>query len=282
MEKISSPKTARAILDKYALSPLKKFGQNFLVDENILNRIAGAVDCENGCVLEVGAGLGALTAKLSECAKTVLSYEIDKGLYAALQETLAGFKNVVVKNEDILKADLRRDAAEAFNSGRFAIAANLPYYITSPCIMRFLEEGLDFSSMVLMVQKEVALRLTARPGDGEYGAITAAVGFFAEPGILFDVSRNCFYPKPDVDSAVIRLKRIDSDGSIRKEYLGFVKGLFQMRRKTVYNNLTMGMGYTKAEAEKLLGAAGIDAGVRAETLGKEDFIRLAKASKSTV
>lgn len=279
MLNVSSPKTAREILEKYSLSPLKKFGQNFLVDDNIVRRIADSVKYDSGCVLEVGAGLGALTIKLAQKAQHVLVYEIDKGLCNALQETLGGLQNVSVFNNDILKAPIEEDIMKAFGDKNFFVAANLPYYITSPCIMRLLEGKLSISGMVLMMQKEVAQRLTAMPGSSDYGAITAAVAFFCSPRILFDVSRNCFYPKPDVSSSVVYLDMTRYDENIKELYLQFVKGLFSMRRKTVFNNLIIQMGYTKELAEGVLNEAKISPQRRAETLSKEDFVQLATAKK---
>lgn len=280
MENVASPRTAKQILEKYGLSPLKKFGQNFLVDDNILRLIADAADIKGGNVLEVGAGLGALTIRLAERARHVLSYEIDHGLFTALQETLAGLSNITLKNGDILKADIEKDAAEAFGGEPFAVAANLPYYITSPCIMRFLEGGLNWSRMVLMVQKEVAQRLCAPPGSEEYGAVTAAVAFFARPSVLFTVSRNCFYPRPDVDSAVVGFTRETWDEKLKGAYLTLVKGLFHMRRKTVMNNMAKGMGCSREEALRILGEAGVAPKSRAETLGRDDFLRMAEALAS--
>lgn len=277
MLNVSSPRVMREVLDKYTLSPLKKFGQNFLIDENILRRIAASVDYESGNVLEIGAGLGALTQKLAERAKKVLVYEIDKGLCSALAETLEGIDNITVMQGDVLKADIEADTAGVFGGAPFYVAANLPYYITSPCIMRLLEGDLSITGMVLMMQKEVAQRLCAQPGSADYGAITAAVSFFAEPRTLFDVSRHCFYPQPDVDSTVVQLMIKAYDKAIKETYLSFVKGLFGMRRKTVYNNMTMHMKLEKEKALQLLELAKVDAGARAETLSKEDFIRLAQA-----
>lgn len=279
MLNVSSPRTAREILEKYSLSPLKKFGQNFLIDDNIVRRIADSVNYDSGCVLEVGAGLGALTIKLAPKAQKVLVYEIDKGLCNALHETLEGLQNVSVINNDILKAPIEEDTVKAFGGRSFFVAANLPYYITSPCIMRFLEGKLNISGMVLMMQKEVAQRLTAVPNSSDYGAITAAVSFFCSPHILFDVSRNCFFPKPDVNSTVVYLDITGYDESIKEPYLQFVKGLFSMRRKTVFNNLVMQMEYSKECAAELLNEAKISPQRRAETLSREDFIRLAKIQK---
>ena len=282
MLNVSSPKILRETLDKYSLSPLKKFGQNFLIDDNILRRIADHVRYESGNVLEIGAGLGALTIKLSERAKNVLVYEIDRGLCAALQETLDELSNVTVINQDVLKAPIEADTQKIFNGENFFVAANLPYYITSPCIMRFLEGKLNFNGMVLMMQKEVAQRLCALPGSSDYGAITAAVSFFSVPRILFDVSRNCFYPRPDVDSTVVYLEAAAYDEAIKDSYLRFVKGLFSMRRKTIYNNLVMQMGFDRKAALKLLEQAGLDPQKRAEALSKEDYLRLAHIQKNNL
>jgi 16S rRNA (adenine1518-N6/adenine1519-N6)-dimethyltransferase len=277
---VSSPKTAREVLDKYHLSPLKRFGQNFLIDDNIIRRIAESASYGSGFVMEVGAGLGALTIKLAERSKKVLVYEIDGGLCLALEETLSGIKNVTVLHEDVLKADIEKDTTNAFGGESFFVAANLPYYITSPCIMRLLEGRLNVSGLVLMMQKEVAQKLCAKPGSGGYSAITAATSFFSEPQIICDVSRNCFYPKPDVDSALVKITTADYNAEIKDLYLRFVKGLFAMRRKTVLNNLVMHMGYSKKSANKLLELSGIEPARRAETLSKEDFIRICHAYKN--
>jgi 16S rRNA (adenine1518-N6/adenine1519-N6)-dimethyltransferase len=266
----------REVLDEYGLSPLKKFGQNFLIDDNILRRIADSADYESGCVLEIGAGLGALTQKLAERAQKVLVYEIDKGMCAALEKTLDGCGNITVIQGDVLKADIEGDTRAIFGGAPFFAAANLPYYITSPCIMRLLEGDLPLSGMVLMMQKEVARRLCAQPDSADYGSITAAVAFFAEPKMLFDVSRHCFYPQPDVDSTVVQINIKPYEADLKDAYLSLVKGLFAMRRKTVYNNLVMHMGMEKEKALALLDLARIDAQLRAETLAKEDFLRLAQ------
>ncbi len=276
---LSSPKTINGLLVKYALSPLKKYGQNFLVDDNILNNIADAVDYSCGFVLEIGAGLGGLTAKLAQRARKVLAYEIDRGFCRALIETLGDFSNITIKNEDILKADIKKDTEDIFGGTPFFVAANLPYYITSPVIMRLLEDDLNICGMALMMQKEVAMRLCAKPGGGDYGAITAAVNLFADIHLLFDVSKNCFYPRPDVYSTVVRFDIKEYDSSIKDPYLKFVKGLFAARRKTVFNNLVHNMGFEKDKALELLEKSGINPKSRAETLSADDFMRLAKVDK---
>ena len=273
---LTSPKTIKDILDKYSLAPLKKFGQNFLCDENVVDKITRAAVPEGECVLEIGPGLGVLTRALAMRAGTVVAVEIDKGMAEALKETLEGLENVRVLREDILKTDMDAIFNRYFNGKAFYVCGNLPYYITSKCILKILECGLPVKQFTAMVQKEVAGRLSAQPCTSEYGALSASVGYYGGSEKLFDVSRNCFYPRPEVDSSVIRVVPQGLEDVPRADYVKVVRALFAMRRKTILNNLQSGFAFSRGEAENLLNGLEIDTKARAESLSVLDFARIAK------
>lgn len=273
-----SKKAILSILEKNQLAPLKKFGQNFLCDQNIVNKIADSMHLtKDDCVLEVGPGLGALTLALAARAGKVLAVEIDKGLITALKEILADTHNVVVIEGDILKTDIRRIAGEHLN-GSFHACGNLPYYITAGCILALIESGAK--SLTAMVQKEVAERLSASPGTKTYGSLTASVSYYAKPATLFTVGRNCFYPSPDVDSAIVRMELDRQPFPVSREwYTRIVRACFAMRRKTINNNLISEFGASPDDGAKsviaeALEACRIDPSIRAENLSPEDFYRL--------
>lgn len=272
---ITSPREITRLLAENGLSPLKKFGQNFLCDENIVQKIADSIGLTpDSYVLEIGTGLGALTRALGTRSKKVVSVEIDRGLLALHKKTLSGLPNVTVLEGDILKCDLGSLCANYFNGESFHVCGNLPYYITSKILMQVLESGAPVRSITAMVQKEVAERLSARPGDTDYGTLTASCLYFAQPEMLFTVSRNCFYPAPDVDSAIIHMELSHPicDAS-RSEYTAVVRAAFSMRRKTIYNNLKPLAG---DNAKSILESCKIDPNTRAQELSPSQFCDIAK------
>ena len=272
MEQLSSPKKIKETLEQFGLSPLKKLGQNFLKDANITRRIAEAAVLPGEDVLEIGPGLGALTDVLAERAGRVVAVEIDSGMTRALSHTLAHRNNVTVLHADILKTDIKKVAEEYF-SGSFAVAGNLPYYITSKCLFAVLESGAPVTRFTAMVQKEVAERLAAKAGDKDYGALKASIAYYGAVQKILNVPAGCFLPEPDVDSAVIQFTPSKTMDVERKIYARTVKALFAMRRKTVQNNLKAMLGAEEASAA--LELAGIDPKARAETLSPEIIARLA-------
>lgn len=276
MNGIYSPKTVKELLAKYGLAPLKKLGQNFLCDGNVVNKIA-ELGVPNGAnVIEVGPGLGALTNALSLRAKKVVSIEIDKGMVEVLKETLADRDNVKIIHSDFLKCDLDSLVKEEFGDEDFYICGNLPYYITGPIIMQILSMKKLPKRMTVMVQKELAQRISAKPGDEQYSGFTAEMLYFGDAELAFTVPGNSFFPQPDVDSAVIYLD-IEPKFSVEfKKYNELVKALFAMRRKTVLNNIRKSMNLSAEEANELFSKAGILPTSRAEELSAEDFSRLAE------
>ncbi|HYF81476.1 MAG TPA: 16S rRNA (adenine(1518)-N(6)/adenine(1519)-N(6))-dimethyltransferase RsmA [Clostridia bacterium] len=280
MKENSITTSTRDLIKKYDFKIAKKFGQNFLVDESILKSI---IDCselsKDDCVLEIGPGLGVMTQVLCEKAGKVLAVEIDRELIPILKVSLFGIDNVKVINEDILKLDLKSVLEENFGDSPVKVVANLPYYITTPIIMRLLEEKINFKSITVMVQKEVGERLAANPGGKDYGALTVAVQYRCIPNKILVVPPESFIPKPEVDSMVIRLDSRDKppvDLKDEKMYFRVVKASFGQRRKTLLNALSAGnLGKTKDELKELLERNGIDEKRRGETLSLEEFARIA-------
>lgn len=281
MQRLSDISTIRAVMEKNGFSFSKALGQNFLINPSVCPRMAalsGAADCAGA--VEVGPGIGVLTWELSQVAKKVVSVELDKRLLPVLGETLADCGNVKIVNADVMKLDLRRMIEEEFGGGQVAVCANLPYYITSPVIMRLLEERLPITSITVMVQKEAAERLCAHPGERACGAVSAAVWYYAEPEILFGVSRGSFMPAPNVDSAVIRLrirKAPAVDIADEKFFFRVVKAAFAQRRKTAVNSIANALGKNKQAVTAAFEAAGVPLNARAEALTLEDFASLAGA-----
>lgn len=270
----TSPRTVRELMDQYGIAPLKKYGQNFLIDGNIADKIADAAVPDGACALEIGPGLGALTQRLVGRASAVAAYEIDAGLVRALSDTMADAANFTLFHQDFLKAELEKQLLPIFGNGEVYVAANLPYYITSPCIMKLVQAKLNIKRITVMMQREVAERICASPGSRDYGAISAAVQYFAQPKMLFKVSHECFYPKPDVTSAVLTLKMGEFDADRANIYLKTVKGLFAKRRKTVRSNLRESFGLDAEEAKIILQVAGVDENARAETLSVKAFQKI--------
>ena len=278
MQKLSDISTIRAVLEKNGFHFSKALGQNFLINPLVCPRMAalsGAADCAGA--VEVGPGIGVLTWELSKVAKKVVSIELDKRLLPVLDETLADCDNVKILNADVMKLDLRRMIEEEFPGEEVAVCANLPYYITSPVIMRLLEERLPVTSITVMVQKEAAERLCAHPGERACGAVSAAVWYYAEPEILFQVSRGSFMPAPNVDSAVIRLRiRRTPPVEVADEPFFFrvVRAAFAQRRKTAVNSIANTLGRSKQAVAAAFDAAGVPQNARAEALTLEDFAAL--------
>ncbi|MBQ9941886.1 MAG: 16S rRNA (adenine(1518)-N(6)/adenine(1519)-N(6))-dimethyltransferase RsmA [Christensenellaceae bacterium] len=276
MKELYSPRVIAGLLEKYQLAPLKKLGQNFLKDEHVVKKIAMAAVGEEGNVLEIGPGLGVLTHELACRAKKVVAVEIDAGMVRVLKETMAEHENVTVIHRDVLKADLKAIAEEYFGGESFSVAGNLPYYITSKCLLHVLESGAKIDSFTAMVQREVADRLSAGPGQRDYGALSASVAYYGKVEKLFSVSSGCFFPAPDVDSAIIQFLPGKTFPVDRKAYVRAVRGLFEQRRKTVLNNFKREYNTSTEDAMTALQAAGISPLDRAEALSPEDFARLAE------
>ena len=280
MEKLSSPKKTIEIIQKYNFDFQKKFGQNFLIDSHVLQKIIDAAHItKDDFVLEIGPGIGTMTQYLSEHAKEVMAVEIDHNLIPILKETLAGYDNVEVLNEDILKVDIGKIAEEK-NQGRpIKVVANLPYYITTPIIMGLFEKNVPMDSLTVMVQKEVAQRMQAVPGTKDYGALSLAVQFYAEPYIVANVPPNCFMPRPKVGSAVIRLTRYkDMPIKVKNEKLMFtiIRASFNQRRKTLQNgiNNSSALHFSKEQVVEALGEMELSPTIRGEALSLEQFARL--------
>ena len=257
----------------------KKFGQNFITDKNLLAAIVDEAGISGGTVLEIGAGAGTLTAALAAKADRVVSYEIDKNLMPVLSQTLAGLDDKV----EVVFRDIMKESDEDLDKilgGEYKLAANLPYYITTPVIMRFLERKVRPLSISVMVQKEVGERLTAAPGTADYGAITAAVVLEGTAKITRVVPRTMFTPRPNVDSCVVRIDMHDKYDGVDKQLVKkIIRAAFAMRRKTLANNLCAAFSLTRGEAEGLLTSCGFDVRVRGEKLGVEDFIKLSENLK---
>ncbi len=283
MAYLGDPKETIAVLQKYGFNFQKKYGQNFLIDTHVLNKIVDAAGITgDDLVLEIGPGIGTLTQYLAERAGRVIAVEIDRNLIPILQDTLAEYDNVTVINEDILKLDLEKLVREE-NGGRpIKVAANLPYYITTPIIMGLLEKRVPVDSITVMVQKEVAMRMQAGPGTKDYGALSLAVQYYAEPYLAANVPQNCFIPRPDVSSAVIRLKVHDVPPvQVKDEKLLFdlIRASFNQRRKTLLNSLSnsQALSFAKSDIAEAVERAGLAANVRGEALTLEQFAALAEA-----
>lgn len=280
---LADPKETIRIIQKYQFQFQKKFGQNFLIDAHVIGKIIRAADItKDDFVVEIGPGIGTLTQYLAYHARAVAAVEIDRALLPILEETLDGYDNVTVINEDILKVDIAALAAQ-YNAGRpVKIVANLPYYITTPIIMGLFESHAPVESMTVMVQSEVARRMQQSPGSKEYGALSLAVQYYAEPYLAANVPQNCFMPRPNVDSAVIRLKTHENPPvTVKDEALMFrlIRASFNQRRKTLVNGLANGAGLSlsKEQLTKLLIDMGLPAAVRGETLTLVQFAQLSDA-----
>lgn len=268
----------KSLMAEAGITFRKEYGQNFLTNRIIPEDIADmCTDSSESLIIEIGPGIGCLTAELASRYSRVVAIEIDRGLIPVLEKTLAEFDNVTVINEDVMKLDLR-DIVEKYSNGMpVSVCANLPYYITTPILMYLLESGVKFSSITVMVQNEVASRLVAKAGSSDYGAITAILGFYGTAKKLFKVSAGCFLPAPKVDSAVVRIdlykepayKPLDE-----KLFRNTIKAAFEMRRKTLQNALSAKLGFDKELITRAIIAIGHPADVRGERLSTEDFVKL--------
>ena len=281
MEKLSNPQKTIETIKKYGFSFQKKFGQNFLIDDHVINKIInGAEVTKDDFVLEIGPGIGTMTQYLCENAREVAAVEIDKKLIPILGETLAAYDNVTVINEDILKVDIRALAEEKNGGKPIKVVANLPYYITTPIIMGLFESGVPIDNITVMVQKEVADRMKVGPGSKDYGALSLAVQYYAKPYLVANVPANCFIPRPNVDSAVIRLSRHEKPVvHVEDETLMFniIRASFNQRRKTLQNGLKNSglFPLSKDEIVESIVEAGLPETVRGEALTLEQFAELA-------
>ncbi len=280
MKNLSDINVIRSVMAKHGVTFNKGLGQNFLIDPDVCPAMAEAAGLdENTCAVEIGPGVGVLTAELAKRAGKVLSFEVDERLLPVLDETLSEFSNVEIINQDILKADLEAIFEEKCNGMDIAVCANLPYYITSPIIMLFLENKLPVKSITVMVQKEAADRLCAEVGSRDAGAVTVAVNYFANSEELFFVPKESFLPPPKVNSEVIRLtvrKEPPVKVADEKFFFKVVKAAFSQRRKTAENSISSGLSVNKAVVADALEKAGLEKTVRAEKLTMEDFATLAE------
>lgn len=281
MAQLGNPKNTIEILNKYKFVFQKKFGQNFLIDTHVLDKIVLAAGVtKEDFVLEIGPGIGTLTQYLCENAREVVAVEIDKMLLPILEDTLSEYDNVTVINSDILKLDLNALVKERNNNQPIKVVANLPYYITTPIIMDLFERHLPLDNITVMVQKEVADRMQASPGSKDYGALSLAVQYYAKPYIAANVPPNCFMPRPNVGSAVINLTlHKESPIEVRDEKLLFrmIRASFNQRRKTLMNGLNNSpeLSFSKEEVGQALAALGLNENIRGEALTLEQFAALA-------
>jgi len=280
MANLGNPKNTIEIIQKYEFMFQKKFGQNFLIDTHVLEKIISSAGVtKEDCVLEIGPGIGTMTQYLAENARQVVAVEIDKNLIPILGETLAGYDNVTVINEDILKVDIK-EIAEKYNDGRpIKVVANLPYYITTPIIMGLFESGVPIDNITVMVQKEVADRMQEGPGSKDYGALSLAVQYYAEPEIVANVPPNCFIPRPNVGSAVIRLtrhKEMPVQVNDAEHMFRIIRASFNQRRKTLQNGLNNSpeIPYSKEKILAAIEQMGLPATVRGEALSLAQFAQL--------
>lgn len=280
MEKLSNPQRTIEVIKKYEFCFQKKFGQNFLIDGHVLDKIiAGAGVTKDDMVLEIGPGIGTMTQYLAEAAGKVVAVEIDRNLLPILQETLADYDNVKVIHADVLSLDLEKLVQEE-NGGRpIKVVANLPYYITTPIIMALFEQHVPLANVTVMVQKEVAARMKSGPGSKDYGALSLAEQYYAEPYIVANVPCNCFMPRPNVDSAVIRLTRYEEPPvQVKDEKMLFkiIRASFNQRRKTLQNGLNNSseLNFTKDQIAAAIAEAGFSPSVRGEALTLEQFAKL--------
>lgn len=281
MAYLGNPSGTIEILQKYNFNFQKKFGQNFLIDSNILENIIEAANVtKQDCVLEIGPGIGTMTQYLCENAREVVAVEIDKKLIPILEnDTLAPYDNISIINEDILKVDINKIVQEKNDGKPVKVVANLPYYITTPIIMGLFESHVPLESITIMVQKEVAERMQVGPGTKDYGALSLAVQYYAKPELMFIVPAGCFMPRPNVDSAVIRLTRHTNPPVTVKDenkMFNIIRAAFNQRRKTLVNSLNnaAGINVTKAAVADALDKMGISQTIRGEALTLEQFALL--------
>lgn len=280
MAYLSNPTETKAVLDMFGFSFAKKYGQNFLIDGNIVSNIVkNAGITKEDTVLEIGPGIGTMTQVLCEQAKNVIAVEIDKRLIDVLTFTLRDYDNVIVINSDILKCNIEELCKQYSSNGRLKVVANLPYYITTPIIMELLEKNNNsvIESITVMIQKEVAERLGAEPGNKDYGAITLSINYYSDANIVMTVPASCFMPRPNVDSAVIRMDIYDKPPVATKDEVKMfkvIKAAFSQRRKTLVNSVSSSTDIAKETILKSLNEMGLSESVRGETLSLEQFAEL--------
>lgn len=287
MSELSNFKNTQEIIKKHNFSIQKKYGQNFLIDEHVLNKIIAAAELsKDDYVIEIGPGIGTMTERMAPECRHVTAIEIDKELIPILSETLSGFDNVDIINEDVLKVDLNKLIAERNDNKPVKVVANLPYYITTPIIMSLLENKIPIDTITVMVQKEVADRMMVGPGTKDYGALSLAVQYYAKPYIVANVPMNCFIPRPNVASAVIRLTcHKEPPVTVKDEKLMFnlIRASFNQRRKTLINGISnfSGLSYTKEQVAMALNSIGLNENIRGEALDLEKFAKLSDALLET-
>jgi 16S rRNA (adenine1518-N6/adenine1519-N6)-dimethyltransferase len=280
IERIASPKRTIEIVKKNDFAFQKKFGQNFLIDSHVLNKIIKSADItKEDVVIEIGPGIGSLTQELAENSKEVIAIEIDNKLIPILKDTLKDYDNITFINQDILKVDLVKLVKEKNRNKPIKVVANLPYYITTPIIMGLFENNIPLDSITVMVQKEVADRMRAKPGTKEYGALSLAVQYYSDPYIVANVPPNCFMPRPKIGSAVIKLtkyKKPSVDVCDNKLLFKVIRASFNQRRKTLINGLynNLNKEYDKEQLKQALISTGLDLNVRGEALSLKEFADL--------
>jgi 16S rRNA (adenine1518-N6/adenine1519-N6)-dimethyltransferase len=285
MDKISKPQRTREIIEKYQFTLKKKFGQNFLINQNILDDIIkGANLAPEDIVIEIGPGIGSLTQYIAEQVDEVLAIEIDKTLIPILEDTLSEYDNIRILNEDILKVDLKGLLERDYKNRSVKIVANLPYYITTPIIMKIFEEHVPIDSITIMIQEEVADRMQAKPSTKEYGALSLAVQYYSYPKVIVKVPPSCFVPQPKVGSSVIRLELTDHYKNQTEDdrfLFQLIRGAFQQRRKTLVNTLAHqpNIHLTKEEIREALAKMDLSEKIRGEALSLQEFIELTKVLK---
>ena len=277
-KRLYSPKRVNEVVKKYKFKFSKSLGQNFLIDGNIVRKIVETAEIsKEDYVLEVGPGMGTLTEELALNAKKVVAVELDKNLRPVLKETLGKYENVEIVFGDILKLDLEEIIKDKMDDKKIKIVANLPYYITTPIIALFLENNYNIDSINVMVQKEVAERITASPNNKSYGSLIIFAQFYSDPEIVMNIAKTVFIPQPKVDSAVIRLKITNKYPNVDQEnFFKIVKAAFSQRRKTILNTLSSGLDLDKDQIRKILEESQIETNKRAENLSIEDYIKLSE------
>ncbi len=279
MKNLSDIGTVKKLLERYGFKFSKSLGQNFIVSPSVCPAMAGECsNSKNAGIIEIGPGIGVLTAQLAKRFKKVVSIEIDKKLIPIIQETTSDFENIKIINSDVLKTDLNEIIqTELFDCDEICVCANLPYYITSEIIMYILENNFEVKSMVVMVQKEAAERICAEPGTRESGTISIAVRYYGVPKILFNVKKGCFLPQPKVDSSVIKIDRDETKSKNiknKKMFFKVVRAAYSKRRKNLLNSLSMGLGISRNEIKEILKIAGVGPSYRAEQLKFEEFTEI--------
>lgn len=278
MNRLSDIGTIKEILGRHGFTFSKSLGQNFLINPSVCPRMAELSGAKNGVgVVEIGPGIGVLTNELCKLADKVVAVELDKRLLPVLDETLAEYDNIKVINADVMELDLNVLIAEEFEGMDVVVCANLPYYITSPIIMKLLEDKLHIKAITVMVQKEAAQRICAEVGSRMSGAVTVSVNYYAKPSMLFSVSAGSFMPAPKVDSAVIRLDILSKPPvqTNEKKFFAVIKAAFSQRRKVISNSLSSGLSLSKEKTLEILKAANVPSNARAEKLSLDDFANIA-------